>query len=58
MFVAKFIFLGAFAPFHSCQIFASLCIQGASNLAAFVSGLDLFMFNDVRFINFSDVFAC
>ena len=24
----------AFAPFHSCQIFASLCIQGASNLDA------------------------
>ena len=31
----------AFAPFHSCQIFASLCIQGASNLDAFVSGLDI-----------------
>ena len=24
----------AFALFHSCQIFASLCIQGASNLDA------------------------
>ena len=24
----------AFAPLHCCQIFASLCIQGASNLDA------------------------
>ena len=41
MFIPKFIFFVTFAPFHSCQIFASLCIQGASNLDAVVSGLNI-----------------
>ena len=49
MFVAKFIFFGI------CTFrFLLACVfrEGASNLGAFVSGLHLFMFNDVRFINF------
>ena len=36
--VCMFVAFVAFAPFHSCQIFASLCIQGAINLAVFVLG--------------------
>ena len=27
-------FVAKFAPFHSCQIFASLCIRGVSSLDA------------------------
>ena len=41
MFIIMFVAFVAFAPFHSCHIFASLCTQGASNLAAFVSGIDI-----------------
>ena len=41
MFIIMFVAFVAFAPFHSCHIFASLCTRGASNLAAFVSGIDI-----------------
>ena len=45
--------------FDSCQIFASLCFQGASNLDAFVSGLDICLFScSMMSDSCSDVFAC
>ena len=47
------------SPFHSCQIFASLHIEGASNLDAFVSGLDICLAScSMMSDSFSDVFAC
>ena len=36
-----FVYFCGICTFHSCQIFASLSIQGASNLDAFVSGFDI-----------------
>ena len=45
------------APFHSCQIFANLCIQGASNLDAFVSGFDICL-SSCSIMACSNVFAC
>ena len=44
-----FVYLCSICTFHSCQIFASLCIQGASNLDALQIGCFWLMFNDVRF---------